>query len=86
MTATLQVQSQRARLTLDEFRRIYAEAPTWFQNALDLALITGQRRSDLVAMRFDAEDEKTTEGYLSDHHQQERWHITPPATNHLKRR
>ena len=32
------------------------------------------------------EDEKTTEGYLSDHHQQERWHITPPATNHLKRR
>lgn len=30
------------------------------------------------------EDEKTTEGYHSDHHQQERWHITPPATNHLK--
>lgn len=208
-TASLQAQSHRARLTLEEFRLIYSEAPRWFQNVLDLALVTGQRRSDLVGMRFDAiqdgylpvrqekgrrhntglvkiemtpeltelinrcrdsvdspfilhkqparrsakrstershptqltkeqltrtfadirdelgiqselptgerptfhqiralcahvcreagwttpqiadllghEDEKTTEGYLSDHHQQERWHITPPATSHLKR-
>ena len=207
-TATLQAQSHRARLTLEEFNLIHSEAPRWFKNVLNLALITGQRRSDLVGMRFDAiqdgylpvrqekgrrhntglvrieitpeldtiinqcrdgvdspfilhkqparrsakpsakrshptqlmkeqltrtfadirdelgirselptgerptfheiralsghlcseagwttgeiadllghEDEKTTERYLSDHHQQERWHITPPATSHLK--
>ena len=71
-TATLKVQSQRARLTLDEFRRIHAEAPTWFQNALDLALITGQRRSDLVAMRFDAIDD----GYLPVRQQKGRRHNT----------
>lgn len=207
-TTTLQVQSRRARLTLDEFHLIYSAAPSWFRNVLDVALITGQRRSDLVQMRFDAieggylpvrqekgrrhntglvkieitaeldrlidrcrdgvespfilhkqperrtakvsgdrshptqltveqlsrtfaeirdelgiqkglptrdrptfhqiralcahlcrengwttaqiadllghEDEKTTEGYLSDHRQQDRWHITPPAAGHLK--
>jgi len=29
-------------------------------------------------------DERTTEGYLSNHHQQAGWHITPPATEDLK--
>lgn len=45
----------RARLMLEEWREIYAwseqHARPWASYALLLALVTGQRRSDLVAMR-----------------------------------
>jgi len=43
---------QRQRLTLNAFNEIRAASDCWFQNALDLALQTLQRREDLVHMRF----------------------------------
>lgn len=48
----------RRRLSLDDWRRIHAYAvaqlPPWVARMLVLALVTGQRRSDLQAMKFDA--------------------------------
>lgn len=47
--------TKRARLTLDGFRAIYTEAvksDPWLQRAMELAIITGQRREDLAAMQF----------------------------------
>jgi integrase len=47
--------TKRARLTLDGFRAIYAEATKsdpWLQRAMELAILTGQRREDLAAMQF----------------------------------
>jgi len=47
--------TKRARLTLDGFRAIYAEAAKsdpWLQRAMELAILTGQRREDLAAMQF----------------------------------
>lgn len=45
------------RLSLDDWRRIHAyaaaELPPWVARMLVLALVTGQRRGDLQAMRFD---------------------------------
>ncbi|PGH55935.1 integrase [Azospirillum palustre] len=45
---------QRARLTLDDFRAIHAVAlkdyAPWLARAMELALVTGQRREDLIAM------------------------------------
>lgn len=47
---------QRKRLTLDQWRLIRAHAvdhlPPWVARMMTLAVITGQRRSDLVKMRF----------------------------------
>jgi integrase len=46
---------KRARMTLDGFRVIYAAAAKhdpWLQRAMELAIITGQRREDLAAMQF----------------------------------
>lgn len=48
---------RRHRLTLDQWRAILAHAkahqPPWVERMLLLALVTGQRRSDLCKMRFD---------------------------------
>lgn len=44
---------QRKRHTIDGLRAIRDEAPGWLKNAIDLALITAQRRTDILAMRFD---------------------------------
>lgn len=47
--------TKRARLTLDGFRALYAEAAKsdpWLQRAMELAILTGQRREDLAAMQF----------------------------------
>ncbi|MDR6770403.1 excisionase [Azospirillum sp. BE72] len=45
---------QRARLTLDDFRAIHAVAvkdyAPWLARVMELALVTGQRREDLIAM------------------------------------
>jgi len=41
---------KRQRLTLDGFSEIKKHAPDWLKNAMDLALITGQRRSDIVRL------------------------------------
>ncbi|MBB5414037.1 tyrosine-type recombinase/integrase [Paraburkholderia atlantica] len=48
----------RQRLTLDDFNEILAKAEAnprycWVANAMKLALVTGQRREDVAAMRFD---------------------------------
>lgn len=51
------VSVKRRRLSLAEWRLIYAHAqahqPPWVSRMLALALVTGQRRSDLREMRFD---------------------------------
>lgn len=44
---------QRERLTLEQFELIKSVSPLWLQNAMDLALITLQRREDISLMRFD---------------------------------
>ncbi|HYH38546.1 MAG TPA: phage integrase Arm DNA-binding domain-containing protein [Azospirillum sp.] len=45
---------RRARLTLDDFQAIHAvavkEHPAWLARAMELALVTGQRREDIAAM------------------------------------
>ncbi|MDN8081221.1 tyrosine-type recombinase/integrase [Burkholderia multivorans] len=47
----------RSRLTLDDFKRIHAEAlkdpaDRWIANAMMLALVSGQRREDIWKMEF----------------------------------
>lgn len=44
---------QRLPLSFSQYQLIHAHAPAWLQVAMDLALITLQRRSDLCAMKFD---------------------------------
>lgn len=44
---------QRQRLDIEAFRAIRSAAEPWFQIALDLAIVTLQRRGDLVGMRYD---------------------------------
>ena len=48
---------KRMRLTLDDYRLIYAEAiknpaDRWIANAMELALVCGQRREDIGKMKF----------------------------------
>lgn len=50
----------RKRHTLEGLMAIRAEAEGWLQNAIDLALVTAQRRGDILAMRFD----DVRDGYL----------------------
>jgi integrase len=42
----------RERLSLEQFWQIHAQASTWLQNAMMLALVTGQRRDDIANMKF----------------------------------
>lgn len=51
---------QRKRLTKEQFDLVHEKAPLWLQNAMDLALITLQRREDITLMKF----EDVREGYL----------------------
>lgn len=44
---------QRKRLTKEQFDLVHEKAPLWLQNAMDLALITLQRREDVSLMRFE---------------------------------
>ena len=44
---------KRERLTLEQYRAIHALAPVPMRRAMDLALLTGQRRDDLTGMKFD---------------------------------
>lgn len=46
---------KRGRLTLEGFKQIRVTAPVWVQNAMDLALITLQRREDLVSLRWESD-------------------------------
>lgn len=51
---------QRKRHTVEGLRAIRGKSPAWLQNAIDLALITAQRRTDILAMKF----EDVRDGYL----------------------
>lgn len=53
--ATLKRKEKKARkrLTQDEYDTIKTMSPLWAQNAMDLALITLQRRSDVARMKFE---------------------------------
>lgn len=42
----------RKVLTIEQYRAIYAKAEPWLQVAMDLALVTTQRRGDLIKMKF----------------------------------
>ncbi len=44
----------RERLSLEQFLAIRAAAQPWLANAMNLALVTGQRRDDLAKMQFAA--------------------------------
>lgn len=50
----------RHRHTFDGLMKIREVSPDWLRNAIDLALVTLQRRGDILAMRFD----DITDGYL----------------------
>ncbi len=45
-------QVKRERMSLDQFWSIHAQASAWTKNAMMLALVTGQRRDDIVNMLF----------------------------------
>ncbi|MGB3254278.1 tyrosine-type recombinase/integrase, partial [Buttiauxella gaviniae] len=54
-TRAPKVEVARQRLALEQFQAIRATAerqPAWFSLAMDLALITGQRREDIANMKF----------------------------------
>jgi integrase len=51
---------QRKRHTIEGLKAIREKSPFWLQNAIDLALITAQRRTDILNMRFDG----VREGFL----------------------
>lgn len=51
---------QRKRHTVEGLKAIREKAPAWLQNAIDLTLITAQRRTDILDMRFDG----VREGFL----------------------
>lgn len=58
ITFKRQEEKRRRRLSKEGFDAIYAVAPKFLQNAMDLALITLQRREDICRMKFsDIKDE-----------------------------
>lgn len=42
----------RERMSLEQFLAIREHAPSWLRNAMNLALLTGQRREDIVKLKF----------------------------------
>lgn len=53
VTRAARVKVKRERLTLELWQAIYAEArQPWLKRAMELALLTGQRRNDIAAMLF----------------------------------
>lgn len=51
-TRRFQHERKRARLTLDMYRAVWAQAAPWLRNAMDLSLLTLLRREDVVSLRF----------------------------------
>lgn len=54
-TRAPKVEVSRQRLALEQFQSIHHAAeqqPAWFSLAIDLALVTGQRREDIAGMKF----------------------------------
>ena len=54
VTHTVSERRQRERLTMAGFNAVRAAADPWLQCAMDVALVTLQRREELVLMRHDA--------------------------------
>lgn len=54
------VKVMRARMTEEAFWKIHEQGETWLRNAMQLALLTGQRMGDIREMRFD----DAREGFL----------------------
>lgn len=53
VTKAARVKVQRERLTLEMWQAIYAEAKqSWLKRAMELAILTGQRRDDIASMLF----------------------------------
>ena len=55
VTSTVHAPTQRERLTIDAYRAIHAAAADmdpWLQRAMELALVTAQRREDIARMQF----------------------------------
>ncbi|WP_312911038.1 phage integrase Arm DNA-binding domain-containing protein [Stutzerimonas nitrititolerans] len=53
VTRAAKVKIKRERLTLELWKAIYAEAKQpWLKRAMELAVLTGQRRDDIAAMMF----------------------------------
>lgn len=50
--ATPAQKRQRGRMSLEQYRKIHANAPAWLQNAMDIALITLQGRNEITNMKF----------------------------------
>ncbi|MDR5726731.1 MAG: phage integrase Arm DNA-binding domain-containing protein [Terriglobia bacterium] len=46
------VEVKRARLSFEDFIRIYESAMPWLKNAMALALVSGQRREDITEAQF----------------------------------
>lgn len=49
----IEIERKRLPISKAQFDAIYARAPDWLQVAMDLALITLQRRGDLVTAQYD---------------------------------
>jgi len=77
------IKIMRSRLTLEQWTQMFMLAsisrPGWVPLMLSLALVTGQRRGDLVKMRF--EDVKPRK--LADGHIQDCLHVTQQKTGRL---
>jgi integrase len=52
VTRAVRVKVQRQRLSLELWKLTHAQAPTWLKRAMELALLTGQRREDIHEMQF----------------------------------
>lgn len=42
----------RERMSLEQFMAVREHAPVWLRNAMNLALVTGQRREDVLTLKF----------------------------------
>ncbi|MEM9103385.1 MAG: hypothetical protein AAGB12_13800 [Pseudomonadota bacterium] len=51
------IEKKRIRLTIEGYQAIYAQAPPWLQNAMDLALQTTHSINEVVNMKFEDADE-----------------------------
>lgn len=52
VTDAVQVEVKRSRLTLDVFKRVRAVADVWLRNAMNLAIVTAQRREEICSAQF----------------------------------
>jgi len=60
VTRAARVKVKRERLSLDLWKLIHAEAVPWLKRAMEIAVLTGQRREDIRAMLF----KDVSDGYL----------------------